>query len=84
MVLNSMIACTRPQNPHRHLAYPDFMDSLLALKPILTSLVLPACSGLLTLFALLVWAWRGSARALTRVPIALAGVTSLLLWLLSC
>ncbi len=60
------------------------MDSLLALKPILTSLILPACSGLLALFALLVWAWRRSARSIARVPIALAGVTSLLLWLLSC
>lgn len=60
------------------------MDSLLALKPILTSLILPACSGLLALFTLLVWAWRRSARSIARVPIALAGVTSLLLWLLSC
>lgn len=60
------------------------MDSLLALKPILTTLVLPACSGLLVLFALLGWAWRRSARSLARVPIALAGITSLLLWLLSC
>ncbi len=60
------------------------MDSLLALKPILTSLILPACSGLLALFALLVWAWRHSARSMAHVPIALAGVTALLLWLLSC
>jgi uncharacterized SAM-binding protein YcdF (DUF218 family) len=60
------------------------MDSLLALKPILTSLILPACSGLLVLFALLVWAWRRSAHSQARLPIALAGVTSLLLWLLSC
>ena len=60
------------------------MDSLLALKPILTNLVLPACSGLLALFALLGWAWRRSHRTLARVPIALAGVTSLLMWLLSC
>ena len=79
-----MIACAAPQNPHSPLAYPNFMDSLLALKPILTSLILPACSGLLALFALLVWAWRHSARSLARVPIALASVITLLLWLLSC
>ena len=79
-----MIAYSRPQNPHRPLAYPNVMDALLALKTILTSLVLPACSGLLTLFALWVWAWRRSARSLARVPLALAGVTTLLLWLLSC
>lgn len=84
MVCDSMIASNPPQNPHRPLAYPNSMDSLLALKPILTSLILPACSGLLALFALLVWAWRRSARSQTRLPIALAGVTSLLLWLLSC
>lgn len=60
------------------------MDPLLALKPILTTLVLPACSGLLTLFALLGWAWRRSTNSLARVPIALASITSMLLWLLSC
>ena len=32
------------------------MDTLLALKPILTALALPATSGLLVLFALF-WAW---------------------------
>ena len=60
------------------------MDTLLALKPILTTLVLPACSALLALFALLVWAWRCGARAQGRVAVALAGMTTLLLWLLSC
>lgn len=60
------------------------MDTLLALKPILTTLVLPGCSGLLAVFAMLMWAWRHSARAQVRVPIALAGVTTLALWLLSC
>lgn len=60
------------------------MDTLLALKPILTTLVLPACSALLALFALLMWAWRCGARVQGRVPIALAGMTTLLLWLLSC
>ncbi len=60
------------------------MDTLLALKPILTTLILPACSGLLALFALLLWAWRGNTHTLARVPIATAGVATLLLWLLSC
>ena len=60
------------------------MATLLALKPILTTLVLPACSALLALFALLVWAWRCGAPVQRRVPIALAGMTTLLLWLLSC
>jgi uncharacterized SAM-binding protein YcdF (DUF218 family) len=59
------------------------MDSLLALKPILTTLILPATSGLLVLFALLFWAWRWSTRA-GRIPVALAGVVTLLMWLLSC
>jgi uncharacterized SAM-binding protein YcdF (DUF218 family) len=60
------------------------MDTLLALKPILTTLILPACSALLALFALLVWAWRCGARVQGRLPIALAGITTLTLWLLSC
>ena len=60
------------------------MDTLLALKPILTTLVLPACSALLALFALLAWAWRCGASVQGRVSIALAGMTTLLLWLLSC
>lgn len=59
------------------------MDTLLALKPILTALVLPATSGLLALFALLFWAWRNRLRA-AGLPVALAGATTLLLWLLSC
>ena len=58
------------------------MDTLLALKPILTALILPATSGLLLLFVLLSWAWRQAPRA--RWPIGLAGATALLLWLLSC
>ena len=60
------------------------MDTLLALKPILTTLVLPATSGLLAILALLVWAWRRSVRVHGRLPMALTGVTTLLLWLLSC
>jgi len=59
------------------------MDALLALKPILTTLVLPATGGLLLLFALLMWAWRRSARV-GRLPIALAGLATLGMWLLSC
>jgi uncharacterized SAM-binding protein YcdF (DUF218 family) len=59
------------------------MDTLLALKPILTALVLPASSGLLVLFALLFWAWRTRVRA-ARLPVALAGTATLLMWLLSC
>ena len=60
------------------------MDTLLALKPFLTTLVLPASSGLLVVLALLVWAWRRSVRAHGRLPVALAGVATLLLWFLSC
>jgi uncharacterized SAM-binding protein YcdF (DUF218 family) len=59
------------------------MDTLLALKPILTALVLPATSGLLVLFALLFWAWRTRART-NGWPVALAGLATLLIWLLSC
>ncbi len=59
------------------------MDTLLTLKPILTTLVLPASSGLLAIFALLVWAWRRSTRA-ARVPVAMAGTVTLAMWLLSC
>jgi uncharacterized SAM-binding protein YcdF (DUF218 family) len=59
------------------------MDTLLALKPILTALVLPATSGLLVLFALLFWAWRTRVRT-NGWPVALAGLATLLMWLLSC
>lgn len=59
------------------------METLLALKPFLTALALPATSGLLILSALLIWTWRRSA-CVARLPLALAGVTLLLLWLLSC
>lgn len=59
------------------------MDTLLALKPILTTLVLPATSGLLALFALLVWTWRRRTREV-RVPVALAAVVTLGMWLVSC
>jgi uncharacterized SAM-binding protein YcdF (DUF218 family) len=61
------------------------MDSLLSIKPLLTALALPATSGLLLLFALIAWAWRRSiVRASVRLPLALAMLTTLMLWLLSC
>jgi len=58
------------------------MDALLALKPILTALVLPAAALPLLIMAGVVWAWRRAPHA--HVP--LASVTTLLtaLWLLSC
>ncbi len=62
------------------------MDQLLALKPILTTLVLPAASGLLLMLALLAWAWQRSSASLRhgpRGPLLLAGCTAALLWLLS-
>ena len=58
------------------------MDTLLALKPILTTLILPATSGLLALLALCIRMWRRSARA-ARLPVAMAGVVTLGMWLLS-
>jgi len=63
------------------------MDFLLSLKPLLTALILPTASGLLLLLAAGVWAWRRSpARFIhgPRLPLACAGVTLGLLWLLSC
>lgn len=63
------------------------MDTLLFLKPILTALVLPAASVLLLLFAGLLWAWRRSTDRFwsgTRLPVALMGLTTSLLWFLSC
>lgn len=60
------------------------MDTLLAFKPILTALVLPATSGLLALFALLLWAWRAASRHYARAALLLSAVVTLLMWLLSC
>ena len=61
------------------------MDTLLALKPFLTTLILPATSGLLLLFVCCIWAWRRTAtRTNVRLPIALAGLTAAGMWLLSC
>jgi uncharacterized SAM-binding protein YcdF (DUF218 family) len=59
------------------------MDTLLALKPILTTLIAPASSGLLALFVLSIWAWRRSTFSV-RLPIAMAGTVTLGIWLLSC
>ena len=59
------------------------MDTLLALKPILTTLVLPASSGLWVLLALLFWAWHRTTRV-GRIPVGLAGLVTLGVWLLSC
>ena len=64
------------------------LDQLLALKPILTTLALPAASGLLCVMAMLLWAWRRvSASRQTvkaRLPLGLAGLGCVGLWLLSC
>ena len=64
------------------------LDSLLALKPILTTLALPAASGLLFVMVMLWWAWRRvSASRHTvkvRLPLSLAGLGCVGLWLLSC
>ena len=64
------------------------LDSLLALKPILTTLVLPAASGVLFVMTMLLWAWRrASAPRASRhlgLPLALAGLGCVGLWLLSC
>ena len=64
------------------------MDTLLSLKPILTTLALPAASGLLFVMAMLVWAWRRVSAARTsvnpRLPLGLALLGCSGLWLLSC
>ena len=66
----------------------SLLDTLLALKPILTTLALPATSGLLFIMAMLVWAWRrvpASRPAIkARLPLGLAGLGCVGLWLLSC
>ena len=64
------------------------LDQLLALKPILTALALPATSGLLFVMLMLLWAWRrvpasGPSTPL-RLPLVLAFSGCLGLWLLSC
>ncbi len=63
------------------------MDTLLALKPLLTTLVLPMSSGLLLLAAMLAWAWRRSvSRRQLSIHLPMAGglLTCAGLWLLSC
>lgn len=63
------------------------MDILLALKPLVTALVLPAVSLSLLLAVSLIWSWlRIDAKSGTspRVPIMCAGAASVLLWLCSC
>jgi uncharacterized SAM-binding protein YcdF (DUF218 family) len=57
-----------------------YMDTLLALKPILTTLVMPASSGLLALASLVAWAWASRIRT----PLAIAIFPLTALWLLSC
>ena len=58
------------------------MDALLALKPILTALVLPAAALPLLIMASVVWAWRRAPHA--RLPLTCAATLVAGLWLLSC
>lgn len=58
------------------------MDALLALKPILTALILPAACLPLLILASLAWGWPRAPHA--RGPLVLAGAAVLGLWLLSC
>lgn len=63
------------------------MDSLLALKPILTTLALPAASGVLFVMAMLLWAGRRATARPSRkptLPLTLASLGCLGLWLISC
>ena len=58
------------------------MDALLALKPVLTALILPAALGPLLLTACGAWAWRRAPQA--RHALACGATVLLGLWLLSC
>lgn len=63
------------------------MDTLLALKPLLTTLVLPAASGLLLSALMWLWAWRRGAHKRPRsahLPMAGGLLVCVGLWLLSC
>jgi uncharacterized SAM-binding protein YcdF (DUF218 family) len=63
------------------------MDILLARKPLVTALVLPAVSLSLLLAVSLIWSWRridAKSGTSPRVPIMCAGAASVLLWLCSC
>ena len=63
------------------------MDTLLALKPLLTTLILPMSSGLLLMAAWWAWAWR---RSVSRRQLSIHGpmagglLTCAGLWLFSC
>ena len=63
------------------------MDALLALKPFLTQLVLPAASGPLLMAALMAWALRRSVsrrQLSSRLPLTGGLLACAGLWLLSC
>jgi len=63
------------------------MDTLLALKPLLTTLVLPVASGLLLSALLWLWAWRRSVHKRQRsvaLPVAGGLLVCAGMWLLSC
>jgi len=63
------------------------MDSLLALKPLLTAVVLPAASGVLCIAAMLLWAWQRSVsrhQLSIRAPLMGGLLACAGLWLVSC
>lgn len=61
------------------------MESLLFLKPILTTLLLPAASGPVLLLVLSLWALRAVPKRWTaRWPLLLSSLVSVGLWLISC
>lgn len=61
------------------------MESLLFLKPILTTLLLPAASGPLLLLALSLWALRAMPKRWSaRWPLLLSSLVSVGWWLISC
>lgn len=61
------------------------MESLLFLKPILTTLLLPAASGPLLLLALSLWALRAMPKRWSaRWPLFLSSAVSIGLWFISC
>lgn len=63
------------------------MDSLLALKPLLTAVVLPAASGVLCIAAMLLWAWQRSVsrhQLSIRTPLMGGLLACAGLWLVSC
>lgn len=61
------------------------MEPLLFLKPILTTLLLPAASGPLLLLAMCLWVWRVVPKRLSaRWPVLIGSAISMGLWWLSC